>query len=51
MSSEAMKQVIEVFDDVTDPKHMTKEEYVEFTEDLISDLQIRLEATRDELKE
>ena len=51
MNSKAMEQVIETFDDVTRPEHMSKEEYVEFTEELISDLQVRLEAAREELKE
>jgi hypothetical protein len=49
MNEEAKQQVIDAFEDVTGPDDMSKEEFVEFTEDLISDLQTRLDATREEL--
>lgn len=45
------RDVLEAFDEATDPKIMSKEEYVEFTEDLIVELQVRLEAARGELEE
>lgn len=41
--------VLEVLDRETRPERMTKSEYVEFLEDLITDLEIRLEAAEDDL--
>jgi len=39
----AMAQVIKVFDEVVDPNNLSRQEYIEFTGELIADLQIRLE--------
>jgi hypothetical protein len=50
----AMQEVFEVFDRVVDPDgpyKMTRTEYKNFMDDLISDLQIRLEAAEQEDEE
>ena len=47
----AMESVIKAFDAAVDPSKLTPEQYVEFTGELIADLEIRLEAAVGEAKE
>lgn len=43
--------VIQAFDDAVDPSRLTKQEYIDFTGELIGDLQMRLEQAVQEMKE
>ena len=45
-----LQEVIDLFDQLTGPEKMSKEKFVEVTEELISDLQTRLDATKGELE-
>lgn len=52
MSDEsAFETVMKAIDEVTDPKKMTKAEYRDFLEELMSDLEGRLDAVMRELEE
>ncbi len=44
----AMDSVIRAFDDAVDPKNLTRQEYIDFMDELISDLQVRLETAIEE---
>lgn len=45
----AMAEIVEVLDEQTTPAKMSKEEYLELLEELSGDLEMRIEATREEL--
>ena len=47
----AMEKVIKAFDEAVDPKNLTEQEYIDFTGELIGDLQVRLEAAVAEARE
>ena len=45
---EAEQQVIDTLDEVTDPDSLSREDYKEVLSILIGDLQVRLEAAKEE---
>ncbi len=49
--SNAFEAVRDLIDDEGNPKNMSKEEYLEFLEEISADLDARMEAVREELAE
>lgn len=46
--NESIQRVMEVVDEVTDPKNMTRDQYKDFLGSLASDLRMRLETAEQE---
>lgn len=44
-------QIMEIIDEATEPKAMNKEEALDFLEDIISQIEMRIEALREEMEE
>ncbi len=49
--SKAIEAVFEVIDEEGNPKNMSKAEYLEFLEEISGDLDMRMDAVRQELEE